>query len=85
MSNLQPNLPPGVFANPPKWKRETLTADDGKTFGYDIRIERQSWAQVEDTFNPGALVCGWWSWRVLIFHGRRATMFYRWCERLAGT
>lgn len=85
MSNFRPSLPPGVFANPPRWRSEWLTADKGKSFGYGIDAGRQRYADVEEKSNPGALVIGWWSVRVALCFGRRAWIVYRWRERLAGT
>ncbi len=85
MSNLAPNLPPGVFANKPVWRFEKLTADEGKTFGYGPGVRHRKYGEVEGTYNPGALVHGWWSWWFAWHWGKRAWILYRWCEKIAGS
>lgn len=82
MSNFRPTLPPGVFANPPRWRVAQLRADADKSFGWGVDVERRPYD--EDSFSPGALVHAWASVKLTLCLGRRALMLYRWREKLAG-
>jgi hypothetical protein len=59
------------------WSRVYPTSESAVVF----RLQRQRYRDVLPHFSDGAYVHKWWSWRLILWWGRRLYILTRWRER----